>query len=272
MFEGAKLDPLSVDQATFHSAARLFRWPAFRLVQARGSDRLRLGRGAGHAASPQRRMVGGHRRRAVPLSAGRSLRRSSRRRARLPSTRRRTGWPLRRCSDCSKTRAATCGSPRSRHSIERSRPLGTDAAGRVRDLAHSPGLPSFNGRSARVRLAKTAPATSGSASTMGWPATRTAVSRRSRRATDCRQARSMNIHVDRSGRLWLASDARRTRSRRQRRRGATHVCQLHDRAGPVEQQHRSDHRRRHRPPLRRRRARTRPARSGDGPRQAFHHR
>ena len=82
--------------------------------------------------------------------------------------------------------------------------------------------------------------------------------------------RIMNIHVDRSGRLWLASEESGLVRVDHAWRGATGVCQLHDEPGTVEQQHRSHHRRRPRAHLRGRRAWTRPPRSVDRSRQAFH--
>ena len=74
VFEGATLDLLRADQGTLLLAAGLFRRAAIPLVHACGRDVLWLGAGAGHAAGPQRRVVGGNGGRPLPLSRGRSLR------------------------------------------------------------------------------------------------------------------------------------------------------------------------------------------------------
>ena len=255
---------------TYPHAARLFRRPAFRLVQARRRVRLRLGHGAGHAAGPERRLVGGYRGRALPLSGGRQTSRSSRRPGRLLCTRRSTGWPLCRCSGCSKTRAATSGSqPSSPNTNGLAR--WERVSEQMRDLARSPGLPSLKDDLPRSF------GEDGSGNV--WIGFNRGLARYAQGTFHVlHRNRGTAARRDREhprgplGPALARVRARRARSRRRPRGGATDLRHLHDRAGAVEQQHRSDHRRRRRAHLRRWRARTRPARSADRPRQAFHHR
>ena len=127
----------------------------------------------------------------------------SKRRGRSLCTRRKTDWPLGRSFACSKTRAATCGSqPRQTASASRD---GNRPARALHDLSHSPGLPSvkddwprsfgedpagnvwigFNHGLARYAHGRFRLFTASE----GLP-----------------PGTIMNIHVDRSSRLWLASD------------------------------------------------------------------
>ena len=168
--------------------------------------------------------------------------RSSRRRDRLPCTRRRTGWPLCRCSGCSKTRAATSGSPPSSRTRTAS-PAGNRLSEKLRDLAHSAGLPS---------LKDDLPRSFGEdRSGNVWIGFNSGLARYAQGRftffTATRGTAARRDHEHPCGPLGPALArvrARRARSRRRRRGGATHVRQLHDRARAVEQQHRSHHRRR----------------------------
>ena len=203
VFEGAQLDLLRADHAEYPYAARLFRWPALRLVQARRRVRLRLGHGAGHAAGPERRLVGRNRGRAVPLSSRRRLHRNSTRPDRWLFTRRKTGWPVCRYSGFSKTREATSGSP----PLTRTRTawlVGNASARRCATWPRSPGLPSLKDDLPRSF------GEDGSGNV--WVGFNNGLARYAQgtftfftAAEGLPPGAIVNIHVDRSGRLWLAS-------------------------------------------------------------------
>ena len=176
----------------------------------------------------------------------------------MPFTPRRTGSPRRRCSDSLKTRKATCGSRPSRQRRTALR-VGNTSARRVRDLAHLPGLPP---------LKDDLPRSFGEdASGQVWIGFNRGLGRYAQGRFTLFTEREglppgaiMDIHVDRSGRVWLASA--RGGLVRVDDAGAKRPAfvALHDGARAVEQQCRGHRRRRGRAPLRRRRARPRPLR------------
>ena len=255
------------DQPTIHSRLGCFDGQRIRLVHTRRSDahsglgqasRSRCGHAAASGGSvPVKGCI------AFPQPIAFS---NSGRRDRLPCTRQKTGWlsaQVFRLFEDSRGNVWISTIAESVNGLA----LWDRQSERVRDLRTIAGTAVAQGRLSASRLARTMPATSGLASTAVWRATRVTPSRSSPRATACHPARFGTSIVDRSGRLWLASDGgglvRVDDTGAERPTFVSYTTS----AGTVEQQHRSDHGRRSWPHLRRRRARARPVRSCDRSRQ-----